>query len=264
MSHVELTYRFRFTSGAEEAITLRWDPDSLEQEVSSQPAPHWTALDFHQCSHCPLKSETHPQCPAAASVMGVIDRFGAILSYEDVTVDVISPQRTVTATMSAQEGIMSLMGALLATSGCPKTAFFKPMAHFHLPFSSSDETLYRAASMYLLGQYLRQQAGGEADFSMQGLVAIYADLQILNHAMAKRLAAAIKRDASINALVLLDYFTMVLPAALNESLESMRPLFHAYLPSNLPPVGWVSIWLPAITGGSALLRPARRINTLPI
>ncbi|MNZ70106.1 hypothetical protein D3C78_884270 [compost metagenome] len=34
-------------------------------------------------------------------------------------------------------------------------------------------------------------------------------------------------------------------------------------PSNLPPVGWVSMWLPVITGGNAGLRPARRAKMLP-
>ena len=34
-------------------------------------------------------------------------------------------------------------------------------------------------------------------------------------------------------------------------------------PSNLPPVGCVSIWLPVITGGRRLSRPARRPKILP-
>ncbi|MCY1436893.1 hypothetical protein D9M71_530320 [compost metagenome] len=34
-------------------------------------------------------------------------------------------------------------------------------------------------------------------------------------------------------------------------------------PSNLPPVGWVSIWLPVITGGNCGLRPGRRAKMLP-
>ncbi|MNN20805.1 hypothetical protein D3C81_1341000 [compost metagenome] len=34
-------------------------------------------------------------------------------------------------------------------------------------------------------------------------------------------------------------------------------------PSNLPPVGWVSIWLPVITGGRSGLRPGRRAKMLP-
>ncbi|MNS92865.1 hypothetical protein D3C72_1270110 [compost metagenome] len=34
-------------------------------------------------------------------------------------------------------------------------------------------------------------------------------------------------------------------------------------PSNLPPVGWVSMWLPVITGGRFGLRPGRRAKMLP-
>ena len=36
------------------------------------------------------------------------------------------------------------------------------------------------------------------------------------------------------------------------------------MPSNLPPVGWLSMWLPVITGGSDSSRPARRAKMLPI
>jgi hypothetical protein len=40
----------------------------------------------------------------------------------------------------------------VATSGCRYTAYFKPMARFHLPFANEEETAYRAISMYLLSQ----------------------------------------------------------------------------------------------------------------
>ena len=37
----------------------------------------------------------------------------------------------------------------MALSGCPVLEQLKPMARFHLPFASVEETIYRAASMYL-------------------------------------------------------------------------------------------------------------------
>ena len=36
------------------------------------------------------------------------------------------------------------------------------------------------------------------------------------------------------------------------------------MPSNLPPVGWLSMWLPVITGDSELSLPGRRAKMLPI
>ena len=36
------------------------------------------------------------------------------------------------------------------------------------------------------------------------------------------------------------------------------------MPSNLPPVGWLSMWLPVMTGGRDSSRPGRRAKMLPI
>ena len=78
--------------------------------------------------------------------------------------------------------------------GAPHTAFFKPMAAFHLPIANAEETLYRAASMYMLGQYFVHKKGGEADLDLVGLVKVYEDLEILNVHLAKRVREAIQKN----------------------------------------------------------------------
>jgi hypothetical protein len=85
------------------------------------------------------------------------------------------------------------------------------MARFHLPLATQEETICRAVSLYLLTQYFRNKQGGTADFTLQGLVKQYHDLQTMNMAMAKRIRAGSSLDAPVNALVILDTFAKALP-----------------------------------------------------
>jgi hypothetical protein len=120
------------------------------------------------------------------------------------------------------------MGLVMATSGCPHMAFFKPMARFHLPFSSSEETIYRATSMYLLAQYFLKKQGKHADLDLAGLREIYKNIEIVNVAVAKRLRAATEADSAVNAIILLDIYTKAVPVIIEESLEEIRYLFAPY------------------------------------
>ena len=81
---------------------------------------------------------------------------------DQVRVTVESEERAVIATLSAQQALASLMGLIIASSGCPRTAVFRPMARFHLPFSSESETAYRVASMYLVAQHFKARNGQAA------------------------------------------------------------------------------------------------------
>ena len=185
-------------------------------------------MDVHKCEHCPLNSDTHPTCPLAARIVDAVTRFGNVLSYEEVEVTVETPERTVVKKTTAQHGVSALMGLVMATSGCPRTAFFKPMAAFHLPIANVEETLYRATSMYMLGQYFVHKRGGEADLNMGGLVKVYEDLEILNGHLAKRVREAIQRDAAVNAIVILDFFAKSASFRFEEKLGGFAPLFEMY------------------------------------
>jgi hypothetical protein len=122
-----------------------------------------------------------------------------------------------------------MMGLINAASGCPKLAFFKPMARFHLPLASQDETIYRAVSTYLLAQYFVRKAGGAADLDLHGLQQIYTDIQSINVSMARRLREASKTDSAVNALVILDMYAQIVPELIENSLVKLRPIFSVYL-----------------------------------
>jgi len=210
---------------------LRLDVQRLEL-LGNNPEnlPPWTNLDFHQCPNCPLTPQTHPHCPLATSLVNIVKRFESTLSYDEIHLEVVTEERSVFHDTTAQKGIGSLMGLVIATSACPHTAFFKPMARFHLPLANKEETIYRATSMYLLAQYFLKKQGHNADFDLKGLTKIYKNVQTINIAIANRLRAATETDSSVNALIFLDIFAKSLPYIIEESLEEIRHLFTPFFP----------------------------------
>ncbi|GAB4293113.1 MAG: hypothetical protein Kow0096_08500 [Thiohalomonadaceae bacterium] len=227
---LDIQYIFRFADGREASLTIRLDATSLESTAPvADDTAAWTLLAFDRCSHCPLDEAVHRYCPLARSLVGTVAVLGDVLSYDRVQAEVVMPERRILCDTSAQNAISAMMGLIIATSGCPHMAFFKPMARFHLPFASEEETMYRAASMYLLGQYFRQQQGLPTELGFEGLVTLYHNVEIVNRAMANRLRAAAREDGTVNALVLLDMYAKTLPTVVEETLQELRPLYTAYL-----------------------------------
>lgn len=231
MSKVVLTYRFTFPDSKERVFPLEMDRDTalLSPPDVSDPPPPWTALTFNQCNGCPLNAADTPHCPAALQLSGVIDGFTDIVSYDKVRVTVETEERSVVATLAAQQALASLMGLIMASSGCPRTAVFRPMARFHLPFSSESETAYRVASMYLLAQHYIARDGSAPDFTLDDLERVYQGVHAVNRGMATRLRAASRQDAIVNAVVLLDVYTSLVPAAIHDILDEIKPAFAALL-----------------------------------
>lgn len=147
---------------------------------------------------------------------------------EWVEVEVLTAERRVLHATTAQRGMSALLGVVMATGGCPVLDRFKPMARFHLPFATEDETAYRAVSMYLLARYLAD--GRYEGDAVAELRALYADVQRVNLAIAARLRHACGQDAALNGLALLDLFAKGVPQAAEELFERLRPLFSAYAP----------------------------------
>jgi hypothetical protein len=229
METIKIRYYFTLPEGVREAFELQLDAQKIELP-SDLPnvMPTWTELDFHQCPHCPLTPTVHAHCPLAANLVTIVERLEGLLSYRKIEVDVMMEERFVTRDVSVQRGISSLMGLLMATSSCPYMAFLKPMARFHLPFASAEETVYRATSMYLVAQYFLHKEGHHADLDLTGLRDIYQNIEIVNVAVAKRLRAATETDSAVNAIILLDIFTKAMPVVIEESLEEIRYLFTPY------------------------------------
>jgi len=224
-----LVYRFKFPDGHEESLQV----GAAAAAETKAKLPPWTELAFQQCGNCPLSPSETPHCPMAVRMVPLVELFGKVRSYEEVTAQVESEERTVSKRTTVQRVLRSIMGLLSASSDCPHVDFLKPMAHFHLPFSSAEETVYRVASTYLLAQYFRRQQGQPADPGLEGLKSHYHALQQVNASMAKRLAEVSAHDresdgdSHVNALVLLDVFAQSLPDSIDAQLEELRPAFQA-------------------------------------
>lgn len=229
MPRINIQYRFTLASGLLEVFDVELDSRTLSLHNSlPKRLPSWAKLKFHQCSHCPLSARTFPHCPVAARLVDIVDRFDGLLSYDELQLEVVTKERRISSVTSAQRGISSLIGLVIATSGCPHTAVFRPMARFHLPFAGREETIYRATSMYLLAQYFLKKGGRSADFSLEGLQQIYRNMQIVNSAIIKRLRSTTKTDSMVNAVAVLDIYAKTVDILIEQSLQNVRHLFDPF------------------------------------
>ena len=65
--------------------------------------------------------------------------------------------------------------------------------------------------------------------AIDGLKEIYDELRIVNKSLGERLQSASESDSTLNAMVLLDVYAIMIPDAIEESLEDLRPLFDRFL-----------------------------------
>lgn len=226
-NEVNITYAFRFEDGRSVRISLRLHGATCELLPEQNAGkPEWTALEFHKCGHCPLAAERSPRCPFAQALATVIPPFEPFYSYEETTVEVVTPLRAIVSRGPLQNGMAALIGLIGATCGCPHLAFLRPMARFHLPFASEEETMYRAASTELLRQYLASEGNPGEALSLEGLRRNYENAVKVNLGMAERIRAGSTRDAAINGLIILDTFAQAAPYVIGGKLRELRHVFE--------------------------------------
>jgi hypothetical protein len=238
-----IRYRFDLPDGSQKTLDLLFDAATfrLSNPIPAEP-PFWTELKFNQCANCPLSTERHAHCPAAVQMAAALEPLNALVSFDTVGVTVVQSERTVRVETTAQQAMSSVLGLIMATAGCPWTDRLRPMARFHLPFANEAETLYRSVSMFLLSIELggRGHASAVAQAPAAGadaappprtfapLEELYKNLHVVNRDVSRRLGAATHTDPARNAIALLDTYTTLLPAALDRSLDELRPLFDAW------------------------------------
>ncbi len=228
--HLKIVYVYRFGDESTIKFDLLLRSDTLELISSKhQDLPEWTALGYCRCSICPLDERTHARCPVAANFSGIVEKFKNFSSQDRVNVACMVEERTYTKYTSVQMGVSPLLGIIMTTSGCPIMEQLKPMVRFHLPFASLEETIFRMVSMHLVAQYLRHQAGKPAEWGLDGLHRIYAQVVKVNKDFADRMAGASKNDVNVNALVNLDAFAKMVPLAADKMLKKISPYFSALL-----------------------------------
>lgn len=148
MKHImggNVSYRFKFAQDREVLFEVATEPHDLD---SSGDHPEWAKLGFEHCACCPLKEKDCEYCPAAKRINEVMEAFADNNSTEAVEVTVKTAERSYFEECDLQVGINSLLGLIMATSGCPVLKPLGAMASFHIPFCTTRETLHRTVGTY--------------------------------------------------------------------------------------------------------------------
>jgi len=185
----------------------------------------WAKLEYKQCKCCSLEKEASAYCPIALNISEIVDEFKSMISWGKSTVYCKTPERTYMKETSIMEGLSSILGIIMATSECPVMTFFKPMARFHLPFSTVEETMVRSTSIYLLRNYFEHKRGNIPDFELGMLDQHYDKVKMINEGLLTRITTIVKEDADKNALVVLDSLAQIISMEIDYSLNSLEYLF---------------------------------------
>jgi len=226
---IKIIYAFRFQDGITKEFPIVLDRETLIFITKDVPTPPvWTELNYNKCGVCTLDEELNRHCPIALNLVQINEAFKESYSYEDVSISVITEERTYSKDTSLQEGLSSLLGIIMVTSGCPVMEYLKPMVRFHLPFATLIETVFRMSSMFFMSRFFLGQKGRPFDLSLDGLKKIYTEVGEVNKDFSQRLADAASKDAHINALVNLDCFATIIPLQAEETLKEIESYFSAY------------------------------------
>tara|TARA_B100000513_G_scaffold192812_1_gene119479 strand:+ start:389 stop:1084 length:696 start_codon:yes stop_codon:yes gene_type:complete len=224
--HMLVRYILVSEDGSREVFDLDIDlPQVALRHPEHTELPEWAALDYHQCQHCPLSKESHPHCPVAVLLVDYGQRVGRMVSYAQVDLTIEQRGTKTTAKVSAQEALRSVLGLVMATSGCPHMSFFRPLARYHVPLADMELTILRAMSFYLVGQYFNGTPKPDWDTSFDGLIEIYKDAQEVNKGMAERLRNA-QVFSELNWLAALDTFAGMMPLTIERSLLKAKAYFQ--------------------------------------
>jgi hypothetical protein len=220
----KLKYAFEFEDGKTWQYDLAFDKENNfipRQEIA---AKDWTKLEFQKCPHCPLKAEKTAQCPIARNLDQVVEDSKSTLSCTRAKVTVTSPERTYSKACDTQEGLRSLFGVVMSTSGCPHLDWLRPLARFHLPFADIDETLFRVLSLQLMEAFLSSDEQEKGTISKR-IEDRYKQVERVNHAFINRIRSYCKADADKNAIAALDVFVQLFQYQSQGNFESLRPFF---------------------------------------
>lgn len=219
-------YTIELENGQRAQFRIELDPTTLTMHPASpEPYPPWTQLSYNQCRCCPLSPRQTLYCPISVNITELVERFKDIVSHNNCLVVCETMDRTYSKQTSAMDGLTSIFGVVMATSDCPVMNFLKPMARFHLPFSSVEETTARSTSLFLLGQYFQFREGRVQRFDFDELERRYAKVQLVNEGLLERIRSLGHRDADKNAIITLHSLSQFLSMEMDFSLTTIAPFF---------------------------------------
>ena len=224
-----ILYDFYCSDGQTRRFEILLDAKTrcIISSASSTPSRAWTHLDFEQCRCCPLDPAEVKFCPVAVNIAEIVEAFKDQVSSEPCKIRCEVAERIYLKNTSLMEGISSIFGIIMATSRCPVMDFFKPMARFHLPFSTGEETTVRAVSMFLLRYYLKNGGTGSFRNAIEELDGRYAAVRKVNEGLFARITHVTSEDADKNAIVMLHSLSLLLAMEIDQHLDSIMKFFTA-------------------------------------
>jgi hypothetical protein len=231
---LQILYRFTLSDGRVKEVQLLLD--RLTLGLHSRPGgewPAWTRLSFNQCPNCPLKEPRHPRCPVAENLAGIVEEFKEFNSTTKALIEIFTETRTISREATLAEGLSSLMGIIMPTSGCPVLDKLRPNVLQHLPFATAEETLFRTYAMYLFAQFLAARRGAAPDWDLLRFREMIEGVCTVNRTFCERLYGTCIKDVHVNAVVRLNCFAEIAIGALSprsKRLDDLSKAFSAHLP----------------------------------
>ncbi len=223
----KIYYEFRLQDGSKKIFRILLDPNTISFITCEKiEKAAWMRLSYLQCQCCPLNDKDVSYCPIAVNIGKLCEDFKNMPSFDKCIVRCTTVERTYIKKTSIMEGLASVFGIVMATSDCPVMSFFKPMARFHLPFSTIQETVFRVASVHLLKQYFDCKEKGVSEFNLESLNQHYQKVRIINKGLMARLNSVVKKDADKNAVNILHSLSQILSREISYSFNSVEYLFR--------------------------------------
>lgn len=222
-----ITYTIQLKSGKK--YTFEVDPDRSDriEEANNETHAFWTILDYNQCTNCPYQSSKWKYCPVALDIEEIAGKFEDVISIEQADVWVHTKTRSFFKNCDVQEALKSLFGLVMATGSCPVLSRLKPLACFHLPFATIEETIQHLVGIYLIKQHLIYRNGeSTSDWDLKGIKELYQQLETVNIHLMNRLREASNKDANLNALYLFVTLTTLIETDIHEMLEEINPILR--------------------------------------
>lgn len=220
---LRVTYRIEPRDGDPFVMVLQLDAAGRLEPLRDD-GPAWTRVDGDRCAGCD-HGGTH--CPAALSIVPVVEAFKEIDSLQTARTCVTIGERTTEVTGPVSHVVASLIGLCMPASGCPAAAPFRAMAVYHQPFATLEETAIRAAGFALLERWALGTLHHEQPFA--SLIDAWSGLESVNQRIGRRLRDFIEQDAALNGLSNLDMFAKFGGFGLESALDALKPALLARL-----------------------------------
>jgi hypothetical protein len=223
---ISTSYLFDFGDNKVKTFEVRLNASTLSLVLpGSYEIPSWATA--FRCSQCPPETADARCCSICINISHLIEEFKTFDSVTPCRISVQTKERDYSLKSDVQRGLSSLLGLYMATSDCPFLGFLRPMARFHLPFASTEETIFRSTGSYLIGQYFKAKNNNRADFELSRLPAIYSRVSKINHDIIRHLRKNYyAHDAYANSLVILENFAQMISAFLPEELDEFASFYE--------------------------------------